>query len=353
MYSDCFHIFLDTSEFYALKYDFTGENSNSALKILKDICQEGKAIFYINHIIINEVVSDLKKEASIQRKVLKDALTSSPKSSFFRFLNLEDAEIKKRLSKVDTEEVYIKEFETYLKDIKYKMININAVDTNDMFRRYFHEQAPFANKQNKKSEFPDAYAIYSILEYLKENDIEMIVVSRDNDWRKILKTNPKITYKESLNDALGYINENLFIAEECIFENRERVNDLLIRAIEDSDFYLSDEEGEVDSIKEIMPRDIYDIDVLSVMDGSVLASGLVRTEMTLDLSVFDHDNSYYDPEDKKWFVINDRKLTLNVDEIVYFEALITINDNPKDVEIEILNVNQNMPFTVQVYENIY
>lgn len=46
-----FHIFLDTSEYYAQNYDFEGEHTSSLIA-LKTLCQQEQVFLYIDKIIV-------------------------------------------------------------------------------------------------------------------------------------------------------------------------------------------------------------------------------------------------------------------------------------------------------------
>ena len=54
------------------------------------------------------------------------------------------------------------------------------VDLRVVFEKYFMDQPPF-HSENKKHEFPDAFALSMIEEYCRQKDISCYALSHDKD----------------------------------------------------------------------------------------------------------------------------------------------------------------------------
>lgn len=343
MINEKFHIFLDTSEYYAQNYDFEGEHTSSLIA-LKTLCQQEQVFLYIDKIIANEIRCDLIEEAKVQINILKDALLKRPKSAYLRIYNTDKADIRRQLHNINTETIYLNEFQNFIATSRAKVIDIDTVKASDVFKLYFHSDPPFSD--DKKSEFPDAFSIGSLLNFVIEKKINMIVVSRDGDWKKALYGRERIQFKKSLNEALSYINQNLFVAEDCILEHRYKIDELLEDKIKGAEFYLSDEDGEVSEIKEVIFFEIEDINTLSIEHNVAIVSAVTHMEIELELSVFDEENSVWDNEDKIYLFEKYSSYSQTFDSWVYFEINLTFNNSVKDIKIEIENVNGNKPFSI-------
>ena len=180
-----FHIFLDTSEYYAQNYDFEGEHTSSLIA-LKTLCQQEQVFLYIDKIIANEIRCDLIEEAKVQINILKDALLKRPKSAYLRIYNTDKADIRRQLHNINTETIYLNEFQNFIATSRAKVIDIDTVKASDVFKLYFHSDPPFS----------DAFSIGSLLNFVIEKKINMIVVSRDGDWKKALYGRERIQFKK-------------------------------------------------------------------------------------------------------------------------------------------------------------
>ena len=117
-----------------------------------------------------------------------------PKSAYLRIYNTDKADIRRQLHNINTETIYLNEFQNFIATSRAKVIDIDTVKASDVFKLYFHSDPPFSD--DKKSEFPDAFSIGSLLNFVIEKKINMIVVSRDGDWKKALYGRERIQFKK-------------------------------------------------------------------------------------------------------------------------------------------------------------
>lgn len=78
-----------------------------------------------------------------------------------------------------------------------------------MLEAYFSAKPPFATK---KSEFPDAIALQALERWAEEEDLQLLVVSKDGDWRQYCKDTPRLVVVDDLALALSYFHQNAEVA---------------------------------------------------------------------------------------------------------------------------------------------
>jgi len=78
------------------------------------------------------------------------------------------------------------------------------VTVEQLLHRYFRAQAPFAASGKKKSEFPDAICLLALETYAKKNDIKVLAVSGDGDWRDFAEQSDWIDFENNLSDAIAH-----------------------------------------------------------------------------------------------------------------------------------------------------
>ena len=184
----------------------------------------------------------------------------------------------------------------------------------ELFNDYFENNAPFENREAKKSEFPDAVAIMSIKRYIAENGNSAIcIVTDDNGWHsalsgcegvhlyKDLKTLITEIYKSEEEDLYvriaQYMGENLQAMQESIeqwFYAQDWTSsvdniELCIECDEIEDLFVSD--------VKLTPNGIQYIDK---DNGRAVASFSGIATIDLEFSYIDHAQEIYDREDHVW-----------------------------------------------------
>jgi len=74
-------------------------------------------------------------------------------------------------------------YENFKKEYSIEIIGFNYSKTENIFKEYFSNCGVF-KEGKKKNEFPDAFAVDSILNYVKDDEI--MILSYDMDWHKKL-----------------------------------------------------------------------------------------------------------------------------------------------------------------------
>lgn len=79
-----------------------------------------------------------------------------------------------------------------------------CVDT--LIKMYFDESAPFATARDKKSEFPDAFALLTLNEWATQKGTSVICVSTDGGWKDYCDaSDSRLIYVDTLTDVLNAI----------------------------------------------------------------------------------------------------------------------------------------------------
>lgn len=148
----------------------------------------------------------IKNEVKNSRAALEKSLNDAGDHLFFEGSDLNDA--KQIL--IDSQEIeglaesrlanFIAETGALVLDCgKY-------VSVKDLLCRYFSASPPFAKKGKKKHEFPDAIALMAVEAWAKENDVVVLAVTKDGDWKQYCDCSEKIDYREEIADALAIFN---------------------------------------------------------------------------------------------------------------------------------------------------
>lgn len=176
-------------------------------------------------ILISDIVKDeLEKHLAKKVKEVSDGLMKS----------LEQAQEHHILSPSDTESLQSKELvsEDDIKILVQQRVE-DFIDATGAFvvssaeyaclgsilNQYFINEPPFTETGKKKNEFPDAIALNTIENWAEENNIQVLAVSSDNDWKAYCDVSPRLTYTSELGDALDQFNRPT--APESFLSNYE------------------------------------------------------------------------------------------------------------------------------------
>lgn len=133
------------------------------------------------------------------------------------------------------------------------------VEVGDLVDRYFAPLPPFADKETKKHEFPDALALLTLESWATENDTYILVVTRDGDWKTYCASSARLVAIDDLADALG-----CFQREAAIYKCRQLSQQLLVddpfgirKAVEGA---IDNQGWKIEFIPEADSQFYYDVD---------------------------------------------------------------------------------------------
>lgn len=107
---------------------------------------------------------------------------------------------------------------------------------SEVLERYFEKKAPFGGA-DKKSEFPDAFALLSLEAWAAKHDTKMIVVSADGDWRKYCAESQRLIFVPDLPIALSCFHResaSYFLADLLVESDRLDLRSLLAEKLSES-----------------------------------------------------------------------------------------------------------------------
>lgn len=80
---------------------------------------------------------------------------------------------------------------------------------------YFNNEPPFTATGKKKSEFPDAITLIALEEYANRNNIKILAVSADSDWKEYISNCERMSHSEDLAQAISEFQPQAALFETC------------------------------------------------------------------------------------------------------------------------------------------
>ena len=156
---------------------------------------------------------------------------------------MDDRELKKKLYQKYRDPVM-----KMLKSIGVRLLKINEVKPNDVFRDYIHGRGFFASDGGKKNQFPDAF-VFGCLKQEASEDRKVIIVSEDKDFKHPTTAQPNISLVSSLRDLFEELGLKMETPDIGGFMQQQQ--DMIVKMVDESllDWEF---EGDVDDSEVIM-----------------------------------------------------------------------------------------------------
>lgn len=286
-------VVVDTNAFIAANNDFLGIKS-SLLPSFFSVINEKKLKLLIHPILAKEIKKHIE-DSSLYRNY------QNLKTDFNRceeMLKLAGCDNKDLVSKICDYDIKQELFQAF-KDNYLDACVLSYPNPEKVFERYFTVTPPFSPTGKKKNEFPDAFIIESIKNYIDDhpNDV-LLIVTNDNDWKTAFEGFDEIEICETIDEAIKRIN-----AIKCILNSN--MLDIIFKSAYDDmvkDAYLAAqcECYELSDYETIDDLEITNLSVKSIGDiftplKITRESNLLKTETILEISgeaeVFDEENS--------------------------------------------------------------
>lgn len=159
------YIFIDTSVYISNNYF-----ESAAIKQILKWGQQG----YIKILLPEITYSEIKKNS---KESIEKAIALKSKISILKNI----PSIKKDLKLFEKEklvEEFSQEFDKVLNTAQCIRLPYSNIDIGNVFSQYFKNVPPF-HTQDKKNEFPDAFALAQIEDWCEKNDTSCLVFSSD------------------------------------------------------------------------------------------------------------------------------------------------------------------------------
>jgi hypothetical protein len=243
-----------------------------------------------------------------------------------------------------------KRFSGWLAKAKVRVLDIDQVRPEAVFKRYFNRDQPFGDDK-KKYEFPDAFAQETLRHWCVKHRTQMYVVSGDPDWLSLGENEGHLIAVSKLQEVidLALKDEQATLSEitlELFNQNLDLIKENIISEFSNSSFYLEDEEGEVEEVRvqnlELgLPFVVELSEHLKQREAVIIISGDFRYEA--DVEYEDQDSGIWDSEDKRW-VFREMKSETVEEEEHGIDAQITLTYDPKhledcDIDVELLTTD--------------
>ncbi len=293
-------VIVDTCAIQEVNSDFLGIRSRILPAFYESV--KNKGIHLLMHPVLDKEIKKHIGESSLvtNHQNLSDYLKRC--TDLLKHADLYDESTFKQIREYGIAEELYKAFLDHHSEAEW----LEYPNTDVVFQQYFDNEFPFGSGK-KKNEFPDAFIIQSVKDYLNmhPNDI-LLVVSKDQDWLKAFENYPNVQTVQSIDEAQKKIGKI-----ECILEYQtiERmIRSIKIPVLEDCSTELSGECFELDEYS--MTEDL-EVNVTAVdLDEEIIPLEvtrerlLIKTRVAFTASgtgeVFDEKNSVWDSEDRDY-----------------------------------------------------
>lgn len=295
-------VFIDTSAFEKKNYQF-GQHSLGRLQKLID---QEKLHLLITDVTQKEIENHLRRhseEAALKvKKLTKEAmfLRNTPELDCHGIFNIPKAD--------DIFEIVNGKFHELLELESVELVSVEHVNPKTVFDAYFNGLPPF-EKESKKHEFPDAFALEAIKKVSLDRCYSIYVISTDDDMTSYAEKEETLIPLNSIDELIDLVVRNdKELSEPTNFADQifEDLEDAIIAQATEHLKYAEF----VHATTEFWDEEIADIHINRV---SLSAKNLqdVSTEhadyeiefdveVTAEYSVPDYDRSPWDPEDKEY-----------------------------------------------------
>lgn len=338
------HIILDTNIF--LKENFL---EGKRIRELFKLSEEEKIKIVLTKITIEEVKNNFKK---LSRQALTNlAIFRKPFESRVLRNNSIGKHFYDQIDKKNVENEFNNEFDAILVKSKVLIIDYSEINIKSVFDSYFKNEYPF-NGTDKKSEFPDAFALALIDNWSTENNIKCTIFSSDKDFLNFKSKHLQITkdYEIYLDEKLQYYltqEHRISVLQDLFEKNSSRID----KEIEEWYKYKLDDESLYYSV---VWFDIHDIEIteiivtdksyqiVSIDEESIEIEIEANVTFKVELVIDDEEYSRYDDEDKVTYYFETkveeikREVTATLSALAYI-----INKDEYEDELEVLEINKD------------
>lgn len=340
-------VIVDTSILINNQCDFLGVNS-STIPAFYDLLTDKGVILLDQDILHKEIKNHIDESIAVKRfGKLKSSLEKN--KELLQFLGISCEQIGEQLSGIDINQKVIDQFEAL-----YKNAHVLPYPSGDkIFDLYFANTPPFKKTGEKKSEFPDAFIIESVKNYLNSEKYKtVLIISSDNDWKAAFEGVDNTIYKESLDEAIKILQEETDIADILFELLQQDIKDDIERSAEYEcyeidDYELIDDDLEVE---ELFVSEVYDdLVVLKKTNTTITIKCTAKLNIGGKATVFDENNSVWSSEDHEYIYIVHSEVEFK-DATAKIECEIEIEYDLNDIEnsaavnkIKIIN-----PYTILI-----
>lgn len=197
------YIFLDTSVYVQESYRFSG----TSLGKLAGMSSDDELRLIVPEIIQQEVKYKLRETAEEHAAKIQTALDSN----IIGLIGDKDKKLVGLDFQIDQEklvESIVETWERFRVQCNAESISLASIDLQGVVASYFDAKPPFG-KGRKRNEFPDAFAVASMVSFAEDNPGRPIyVVSRDNGMLEAFSNDSRFRCHKELSEVLDEYNRH-------------------------------------------------------------------------------------------------------------------------------------------------
>lgn len=312
-----------------------------------------------SEIVTNEIKAHIADKAKRTQNQLKNAIKEHLKRWKLNFdLTALPDELAIFCNPAEAAEEQVK---NYLNAVDGEIIRVS--ESNDMsaevLRRYFATEPPFGFSENKKHEFPDAFALLSLQDIARQENRLLLCVSPDKGWQNFAEQSDFLVCVPKLDLALSFFNESgRNVADRTVtmwkdgnaLKLDEKVKRSFQRWLQNTDFYpdgLSDWAFGLEPIG----ADLQSVDRDTLSLPNVIAADEDTVTFTVDVETlvsFEANCSFYvrDSIDRDYFEVGSETYTVKKEIMpqLVITVLRDLDTEPQVVEVEVVKENIDVDF---------
>lgn len=202
-------IIIDTSIFdaYGLKLD------DGLLRKLRQF-KNSKFTFILPDVMIPEIQRHLERVIKISRAYSDLAFNNNGDYFFYDDSELFEAQLV-LVDSPEVKEIAENSIKHFIKNSGALVLECsNYVSISELLQCYLQDKPPFTGLDNSNEKFPDAVALLATDVWAQENDVQVLAVTKNGNWKNYCETSLHIYCLENFADALSRFNKE---AVPCSF----------------------------------------------------------------------------------------------------------------------------------------
>ncbi len=261
------YVYIDTSEFVASNFDVLGVRFSA----LKARCLSAQIVLLTTEILRSEIRAQIAKA---MQEAERQIATFRSKAKILRNLNVASADAFFGDFDVSTSSDLLNaRIDLFLQECKHEQVGFEYANSKTVFEDYFSGKSPFGTGK-KKDEFPDAFVVNALATYAEENNTNVFIVSRDEDFQSSVSRYKNLRHATNLDEFLSIIAHERDFAipavEAALNGLRKSIEDDLAAKCRSLPFVYTDPDGKITSVEFVYGRIHYEL--LSVDLASEVAT---------------------------------------------------------------------------------
>ena len=290
-------VFVDTNVYEGKNFQFLTHE----LERLSLLASSGEIKLLMSPIIDFEIKDHIKLGAIKAAKSIKDFTKEA--MVLRNATGLPVSGVFERVSALDISTALLENYRHFIELAKPEIVSYENVNPVQVFERYFSERAPFST--GKKHEFPDGFVLLSLLDFSREKNEPIYVVSNDRDMESFCSEYPSLIHLNNLDPIInslahiGPFEPTLFAGQMFdLFQSEilDTVRYYLNRLEFDTDLMIDDVVTQVFSFEHlhIVEKDLYEVRV-----GYAEYDVVIGLEIWADQVVDDHGDNEFDGQTRQ------------------------------------------------------